>query len=422
MSSAPGISGIGTTIGGHNSKKFSDVLSLDFCTFRIPYAELNVKFRNGQKDLDRAAAGVAKAATLLTKKTAGSNQAVSQDTLRKNFDFLLKQVQEARKALTNVLEEENGETNKIIQRCERLHEEFEVDDETHPRDVDKMERQKMARYICWHLLRCGMVEPAKVLVKDMNLEGLVDVNVFEKMYEVEQALYSKDTKPCIAWCDWHRSKLRKNGSRMEIVARQQDIITFIEQGNIPEAVAYVKKHLVPIAKANFGDDLKKTMGAIAMPLDESRVRNPEFHAENRYEKCAEFFIKEAYRLYEIPKVSALSTLVQMGVSTQKTPTCFSDTETPLNKQPCIVCRPDIWPLAEGLPYARADNSKIICSMSGRLCNDDDNIPYLFPSGHVIGLKAINQKLRDEVKHPGQIFDPIHEKNVPEDQILRLYFL
>lgn len=39
----------GTTIGGPNSKRYSDILSLDYCTFRIPYEELNIRFRNGQK-------------------------------------------------------------------------------------------------------------------------------------------------------------------------------------------------------------------------------------------------------------------------------------------------------------------------------------------------------------------------------------
>ena len=73
------------------------------------------------------------------------------------------------------------------------------------------------------------------------------------------------------------------------------------------------------------------MGAIAMPLEESRVRNPDFHDEKRYEKCAEFFIKEAYRLYQIPDVSALSVIVQMGLSAQKTPICEPDHKTPLSE-------------------------------------------------------------------------------------------
>ncbi|KAF1769967.1 hypothetical protein GCK72_001784 [Caenorhabditis remanei] len=416
--SVPEFSGAGTTIGGKNSRKNTDVLSLDYCTFRIPCEELRVKFKNGQKDLDKAAANVARAAELLTKKTSGANQPVPQETLRKNFDFLLNQVQEARKALENILEGEIGETSKIIQRCERLHEEFEVDEKTHPRQQDRMERQKFARYICWHLLRCGMIEPARELAKQMNLESLIDISVFEKIYEVEQALHAHDTKPCIEWCQYHQSRLRQIKSRMEVVARQQEIITLIEQGNIPEAVAYVKKYLVPIAKANFSDDLRKTMGAIAMPLEESRVRNPDFHDEKRYEKCAEFFIKEAYRLYQIPDVSALSVIVQMGLSAQKTPICEPDHKTPLSEQTCVVCRPDVWPLAEGLPYAHVDNARILCSFNGTVCNDDENIPYLFPSGHVIGLQAINTLKRDDNK----IWDPIMKKEIEETEILRLYFM
>lgn len=39
----------GTTIGGASSVKKTDVLSLEYVTFRVPYEEMNMKFRNGQK-------------------------------------------------------------------------------------------------------------------------------------------------------------------------------------------------------------------------------------------------------------------------------------------------------------------------------------------------------------------------------------
>lgn len=411
--------GQGTTIGGAKSRKKSDVMSLDFCTFRVPYEELNVKFRNGQKDLDRAAASVVKAATLLAKKTSGATGPVPQDALRKNFEFLLKQVSEAKKALNIVLQSETAEADKIILRAQRLREEYGVDDDTQQNEADRLERQKFARHICWHLLRCGMIEPAKLLVQEMKLEGLVDIDVFERIYDVEQALHAHNIEPCIKWCSYHRHCLRKINSRVEVVARQQDIVSLIEEGNIPGALIYIKEYLVPITKTQFPDDLKKIMGAIAMPLAQSKERNPDLFATDRYEAFAQLFVQEAYRLYQLPDVSSLASVVQMGVACQKTPMCGSDDKTPLTKQDCPVCRPDIWPLAEGLPFARVDGNKILCSVSGSLCNDDDNIPYLFPTGHVIGLRLINKELRLADQ---KIRDPIQQLDIEESQVLRLYFM
>lgn len=418
--------GQGTTIGGAKSRKKSDVLSLEFCTFRVPYAELNVKFRNGQKELDRAAASVAKAASLLTKKTTGANAPVPQDDLRKNFEFLLKQVSEAKKAFNNVVQAEKAEADKIILRAQRLEEEYAAesdseDDEAdgRPEGADRMERQKFARHICWHLLRCGMIEPAKMLVQEMNLEGLVDVDVFERIYEVEQALHAHNIEPCIKWCAYHNHRLRKINSRVEVVARQQEIVNFILEGNIPQALGYIKEFLVPITKTQFPDDLTRIMGAVAMPLEESKARNPELFDEHRFEAFAQFFVQEAYKLYQLPDNSSLATLVQMGVACNKTPVCFKDDQTPLSKQKCAVCRPDIWPMAEGLPYSRIDGNRILCSLSGTVCNDDDNIPYLFPTGHVVGLKHIDKELR---LPDGRIKDPISRTEIDESQVLRLYFM
>ncbi|UMM14424.1 hypothetical protein L5515_002237 [Caenorhabditis briggsae] len=411
--------GAGTTVGGKHSKRKSDIMSLDYCTFRVPYNELNVKFRNGQKDLDRAAASVARAANLLTKKTAGATEPQAKEALQKNFEFLLKQVQEARAAMQKVLKEETDEADKIIRRCHMLQQEQQVN-EDRPKRIDRsLEKRKFARHICWHLLRCGMIVPAKKLVAEMKMEGLVDISIFEKFYEIEQALLDKDTKPCIEWCQYHRHRLRKIGSRIEVVARQQDIATLVEEQNIPEALAYIKKYFVPITKTQFPDDLKKIMGSVAMPLEISRMRNKELHAENRYEACYEFFIKEAYRLYQLPEHSAFSSIVQMGIAAQKTAMCEPDTKTPTNKQRCVVCRPDIWPLAEGLPNARSDGNKILCSLSNTVCNDEDNIPYLFPSGHVVGLRAINAGLR-RANH--KVYDPMHKQEIMEEEALRMYFM
>lgn len=84
-----------------------------------------------------------------------------------------------------------------------------------------------------------------------------------------------------------------------------------------------------------------------------------------------------------------------------------------------MCRPDIWPIAEPLPYAHVANSRILCSMSNELCNDDDNKPYMFPSGHVFGFKTMEKYLK---RGDDQYWDPVHKKCIGKEEPLRLYFL
>lgn len=100
------------------------------------------------------------------------------------------------------------------------------------------------------------------------------------MYAVQQALLDGNIQPCLAWCDRHHRKLRKLESRIELVARQQEAVTLIELGNIPEAVAYVKKYIAPIAKGKFTEDLKKVCDyklqttSISIKIDFSRQWAP----------------------------------------------------------------------------------------------------------------------------------------------------
>ncbi|EGT31443.1 hypothetical protein CAEBREN_00804 [Caenorhabditis brenneri] len=445
----------GTTVGGKDSKKQTDVLSLDYCTFRTPYEECNVLYRNSQKSLERNAILTSKIAALIKRKVNNSTEPIAQNVLKKHFDYLIQQVQEQKAEMQKSLDTTVAFCQKIQYRCDKLAEEFptESDEETEDEDIkmeveeqeeeagpststarpppkrppaketdeekwERTERNKFARYIAWHMLRCGFIEPAKELIKTANLQGMVDVEVFQRIFAIEQALHQRNTQPCIEWCNLHRSKLRRIGSRMEIVARTQDVITFIEEGNIPEAVAYVKKNLTPIAKDKFQGDLTKVMSAIFIPLEESKTRNPEYHTPLRYEETAKMFIKEAYRLYGLGGMDAFETLVQMGLASMKTPECHADRKTPKKKQKCIVCRPDIFPLAKDLPFAHVENSIILCSMNGSVCDDEHNIPFLFPSGHVFGKKAVN-KLR---RKNGKIWDPVHKQEIEEDEVLRLYFL
>uniref|UniRef100_A0A1I7TBS2 E3 ubiquitin-protein transferase MAEA n=1 Tax=Caenorhabditis tropicalis TaxID=1561998 RepID=A0A1I7TBS2_9PELO len=240
----------GTTIGGANSKKPSDALSLDYCTFRVPYEDLNIRYRQGQKKLDLAAHLTSKAANLLTKKVHGSNEPISQDALRKNFDILLKQVQDAKEAFANSMDACIEYSDKISFRCDKLEEEFTDDERAANMEIDaeRAEKSRFGRYIAWHLLRCGMIESAKRLIEELGLDGMMDVEIFERIYEVEQAIHARNTKPCIEWCEFNRSRLKRIGSRMEIVARQQDVVTFIEEGNVIDAVNYVKSYVTPITK------------------------------------------------------------------------------------------------------------------------------------------------------------------------------
>lgn len=209
------------------------------------------------QEMEKAAANVAKASAMITALTKDSKSPIPKAQLAMKFDFLLKQVHDAKEVLERVSKEQIEEAEKIKRKAELLDDELMVNPRTDPRAADYLERQRHGRYIVWHLLRCGFVATARKVIQEMDLGELIDIEIFEAIHDVEKGLIKdKSTVLALAWIERHRSKLRRIGSRLEIVIRQLDVVEMIGKGMVMEAILYVKQFMTPIAKANHSEDLQ----------------------------------------------------------------------------------------------------------------------------------------------------------------------
>ncbi|KHJ86126.1 hypothetical protein OESDEN_14132 [Oesophagostomum dentatum] len=107
----------------------------------------------------------------------------------------------------------------------------------------RRDRQQVARLICSQMLRCGHVESAKALANELDVNNMVDLEVFTKVERVINALLCKDTTPCLEWVGEHRSKLRRMNSKLEQVVRVQNAVELVRDGRVKDALMYVRKHL-----------------------------------------------------------------------------------------------------------------------------------------------------------------------------------
>ena len=67
-------------------------------------------------------------------------------------------------------------------------------------------------------------------------QDLADVDIFLVSQNVEEALRSHDTGPCLAWCHDNRSKLRRLKSTLEFQSRLQDFIELVRHDKRLEAI------------------------------------------------------------------------------------------------------------------------------------------------------------------------------------------
>ncbi len=104
--------------------------------------------------------------------------------------------------------------------------------------------------------------------------------------------------------------------------------------------------------------------------------------ESRWDQIIEIFKLDNYKIHQLPQHSSFTAVLQAGLSSLKTPTCFRKVQASKNPN-CPVCHPNFNTIARPLPYAYCSNSKLICAFSGSQLNED-NIPMMLPNGYVYG--------------------------------------
>ncbi|CAI5437829.1 unnamed protein product [Caenorhabditis angaria] len=403
--------------------KSLDHASLEYSTFRVPYEELNRKYRNGHKNIEKVTTKIGKIGASIRQKLSESQEPIPVDSIKKAYNSLCQNVEEAEKVFGEASENGIRQMDKFLHRLNVLEQDESVDPDNDMLGDLKHNRLRAARYSIEYLLLCGHLETAKQMAKSFGLEKMVDSEVYEEWRMVETALLAGNTKPCLDWIDTHRSKLKRNDSQLEIVIRRQDIIDMVLAGKRVQAMEYVRKFITPFAKTLPSVDIKLIMSIIAIapclseiPNSNSQIHNyEEFLSDDRWEKCVKTFQTEVYRTYQLTDQSAFSICLQAGIAAHKTPSCKCDPR-PAKEVDCYVCNETVWRLADGLPNAHVTVSRILCSMTGEPCNET-NIPYLLPSGHVYGQSAIDQLRRGD-----DVVCPETGSLVPIEECQRLFFL
>ncbi|KAK6021933.1 hypothetical protein OSTOST_12385, partial [Ostertagia ostertagi] len=345
---------------------------LEYATFKVPYEELNMEFRRGHKNMERAGAGLKRSISSLRNVLSEKDGCVTVATARESFRDFKSKLEQLDAAKKDAVKKQRQFIKNMQSRIQFLRNE-DLSSEKTSRDLElwRRDRQQVARLICLQMLRCGHIESAKALAKEMNVTNIVDLDVFSKVEHVINALLNKDTTPCLEWIAEHRSKLRRMNSKLEQVVRVQNAVELVREGRVKDALLYVRKHL-GATKDEWCDDAMKLMGLIALCAPNGVPAYKELLSEHRWQALADLFREEVFALY------------QCGLSAYKTPHC-----SPGGVERCPTCQPCAFALAEGLPYAHTVNSRLICSYSGEALNEE-NHPMMMPDGRVYGEKAIRE--------------------------------
>lgn len=171
-----------------------------------------------------------------------------------------------------------------------------------------------------YLLREGFHMSASKFAKDMNIEALVDIEIFANARKIEDSLKNRSCAEGLQWWNDNKSRLKKlkPPSTFEFDLRLQEYIELVRNRKLKDAIAYSQKYFSQWRETHM-KEIQQAMALLAFAPNTACAPYKDFFDEARWTKIIELFRQNNYMLFGLPSRSVLSIHMQSGLSALKTP-------------------------------------------------------------------------------------------------------
>lgn len=160
------------------------------------------------------------------KATANASLAGQSPTkCLQSLGIMITRMNGLKRKLEKLHEEEkvlHEHSRKRIQHLQQLYEIPSLVDVQY----DQWSRVRLNRLLVDYMLRGGYAESARALAREVNIEELVDLDVFVKCHAIEESLRKGSTQECLTWCAEHKYMMKKAKVRRRQFAFQIILILF----------------------------------------------------------------------------------------------------------------------------------------------------------------------------------------------------
>ncbi|XP_004519464.2 macrophage erythroblast attacher isoform X1 [Ceratitis capitata] len=347
----------------------AEIKSMEHATLKVPYEVLNKKFRISQKNVDREMDQIHNI-TKDVEKIVGGKSILPTVT---DVGTLVENVVQRIHVLKRKADESFSEEINAGLACKRKLQHLKII--TFPdshigydawqASIEQWKMVRMDRIVIEHLLRRGYYETAECLAKKSDIRNLTNLDIFHISREVEEDLLNHKTLKCVLWCMDNKSKLRKINSTMEFSLRVQEFVELVRIDNRMEAVKYARKYFQGFEKTQLRE-ICQCMALLAYPTNTDTEPYKSLYSGQRWKDLVLNFRNENYRLFQLSIQSLLSVAIQAGLSSLKTPQCYTENCKNLH---CPVCQKDFNQIAKNLPYSHCVQSRLICRITGLPLNE-----------------------------------------------------
>ncbi|XP_005184449.1 E3 ubiquitin-protein transferase MAEA [Musca domestica] len=392
----------------------SEIKSMEHATLKVPYEVINKKFRVAQKSVDREVDQIQNYSKEVEK--ALMHRPVISD-VSKLVGNVVQRLQVLKRKSDEAIGDELNASFICKRKLEHLKEIVQRDSNTSEEvwqaSIDQWKRVRMDRMVIEHLLRMGYYETAERLANYSDIRHLTNLDIFHTSREVEEDLAAHKTTKCILWCLDNKSKLRKINSNIEFDLRVQEFVELIRKNQRTEAVVHARKYFPAFEKTQI-KEICECMALLAYQPDTTIEPYRSLFDINRWNNLVLKFRNENYRLFQLSAQSLLSIAVQAGLSSLKTPHCYSFNCKNLN---CPVCQEDFNRIAKTLPYSHCVQSRLICRITGLPLNEH-NLPMMLPNGQIFGQLAIPEITKEN----GTVLCPITNTKFTNPKIEKVFVM
>ncbi|KAK5945074.1 GID complex subunit containing RING finger motif [Knufia obscura] len=396
--------------------KADEHVVLDQPLLRLPLELQRRNFKQSQIKIDHEQ----KKTTELLRNAAKSANSASPDDTTKALDGMIQRMENLKRDLETLHEEEQSLNEQSSKRIRHLQELYEIPSLTDVK-YENWSRTRLDRLVVDYLLRAGYSDTAAALAESKDIQDLIDLDTFKQCHKIADSIQGGSTTEALRWVVRNKDSLKKllektpdkamitpavtpKVSQLEFELRFQEYIELLRRHPTRdsaryEAIMHAQKHLAPHSAA-FPVQYRITAGLLAVDPTDPSESYQEYFSPSRWTYLSQLFVDSHHQIFNLPTQPLLHVALSAGLSALKTPACHSSlnpssaatdghehakpmfTPTPfsnhIGNSLCPICSTELNELAKNVPYAHHTKSSV------------ENDPVMLPNGRVYGRERLEE--------------------------------
>lgn len=248
--------------------------------------------------------------------------------------------------------------------------------------------------IASHFYRQGLFDVGDCFLNEAGEpdSAIVTRSLFQEMYNILEAMKSRNLEPVLNWAATNSDKLKQCGSDLQLKLHHLHFVEILQKGRRDEALKYARTHFYPFA-GNHMTEIQKLMGSLLWAGKLEHSPYAQLLSPSNWDIVAEEFARQFCNILGQSCESPLSVTIAAGV--QGLP--------PLLKFMAVMAgKKQEWQSMKQLPVpVELDkefqfHSIFICPVSKEQ-SSDDNPPMMMMCGHVLCKQSISKMSKNNSK-------------------------